>query len=922
MKRRLLVITAALISVITVCAVFSSAATVSDPADNYVVQTAENEDSSISMWFEHSFKKVMTSDVTHSGMDTYSVYMAKNEIESAQFILYSDTTHTKMNASVTNFTDADGNTLEAEVYYQMYVTLNELASTAYLGATAEDSFIREGEQPEALVPLSAVSGGFKLNAGKSQAFYIRVKSTSESKSGWYSAQLNITNSEGQVVKTATVYAYVWNFEISEKTALQTSFYLDNSYLISNNITYKDAYDYLLENRMNAMDIPGAFSSENEYLTNDRVAAIRVSPGVSTTLGNAYLNQMGAFESYKALYDDVSNMAEWDDIKDKFYFYVVDEAMSAEQQDAIGKGGATVEDVKRRYAALDVYWPGANTVLPYHENHPYPYYTFSTPIASITDTATFKDGLQEMMETDTVQIWCPQYYAFTPQSVLDTVNYQGLTAGYTPVRNLSGTISGNILYGEGYYNWEKLYGEFADRVISDNMVKNAKEGRETNQRLWTYSAGWNKSYTYCNHLIESTGLQTKMLFWQLYQNDITGYLYYGTNNWNEYDYQNNTYVDTTTTGAKKGSFKVNKHVYSAANSEGAHSIFGNGVLFYAANMAKVKADNTEYGLAGTIRIEQIRDGIEEYQMLTMLEELKGSSAADAMVANVSDNNACYLSLPGFDRSAYAADMDDYDVMAAVRIELGNEIEAANKSKCKHEYDDGKVTKEATCLEMGEMTYTCTKCGATDVENIPTLHAQGDCFERTGGVSANCYNDGRDILKCTICGYSKYVVTKAYHSDDSYLVYISNGDNNHYAQCTVCEETLEPVAHDFFTVYSNSCTEAGTADQVCRDCGHTVVGEAVEAHGHHWRDGVCTVCGEKDPDYVEPTPDEPDEPDVPEVTPGDLNADGKVNLADVFIMKGIIAGSVTPTEEQMLAGDLNADSKINLADIYLLKVLVIA
>ena len=58
----------------------SGGASSGDPADSYVKQTAEYEDSSISMWFEHSFKKVFTSDTTPSGMDTYSVYMAKNEV--------------------------------------------------------------------------------------------------------------------------------------------------------------------------------------------------------------------------------------------------------------------------------------------------------------------------------------------------------------------------------------------------------------------------------------------------------------------------------------------------------------------------------------------------------------------------------------------------------------------------------------------------------------------------------------------------------------------------------------------------------------------------------------------------------------------------------------------------------------------------
>ena len=100
----------ALISLIVVlmtclCAgVFSSAAEMpADPSEIYEPQIAPYEDPSIKMWFEHSFKKVMTSDTTPSDMDTYTVYMGKNEIENAQFILYSDETHEKMRASIGKF---------------------------------------------------------------------------------------------------------------------------------------------------------------------------------------------------------------------------------------------------------------------------------------------------------------------------------------------------------------------------------------------------------------------------------------------------------------------------------------------------------------------------------------------------------------------------------------------------------------------------------------------------------------------------------------------------------------------------------------------------------------------------------------------------------------------------------------------------
>ena len=71
----LAVITIALIGTLMI-GVFTASAVSDDPADTYVKQTAPKEDASIDLWFEHSFKKVMTGDTVSSGMDTYSVYMA------------------------------------------------------------------------------------------------------------------------------------------------------------------------------------------------------------------------------------------------------------------------------------------------------------------------------------------------------------------------------------------------------------------------------------------------------------------------------------------------------------------------------------------------------------------------------------------------------------------------------------------------------------------------------------------------------------------------------------------------------------------------------------------------------------------------------------------------------------------------------
>ncbi len=154
------------------------------------------------------------------------------------------------------------------------------------------------------------------------------------------------------------------------------------------------------------------------------------------------------------------------------------------------------------------------------------------------------------------------------------------------------------------------------------------------------------------------------------------------------------------------------------------------------------------------MEQMRDGIEEYQMLTMLEEYKGSNAAQALVSKVSTNVVNYLSLNNFDTSAWDSDMDEYDIMAAVRLELGNAVEAAvREGKCEHTYDSGTVTEAAGCITVGKLERTCTKCGETTVELIPAKHTEGSCYTVETVTQVSCTQDGKLRYTCGDCGYVK-------------------------------------------------------------------------------------------------------------------------------------------------------------------------
>ena len=87
-------------------------------------------------------------------------------------------------------------------------------------------------------------------------------------------------------------------------------------------------------------------------------------------------------------------------------------------------------------------------------------------------------------------------------------------------------------------------------------------------------------------------------------------------------------------------------------------------------------------------------------------------------------------------------------------------------CSHAWDEGKVTKEATCTEAGEKLFTCTKCGATKTEVIA---AKGHTYGEDG--------------KCTVCGKEKpnpdpkpdpkptneYVLTNELKDGDEVVIY---------------------------------------------------------------------------------------------------------------------------------------------------------
>lgn len=89
---------------------------------------------------------------------------------------------------------------------------------------------------------------------------------------------------------------------------------------------------------------------------------------------------------------------------------------------------------------------------------------------------------------------------------------------------------------------------------------------------------------------------------------------------------------------------------------------------------------------------------------------------------------------------------------------------------------------------------------------------------------------------------------------------------------------------------TCTEKGYTKHTCSICKDTYTDEVTEALGHKFKDGVCTVCGEKDSQYnPKPNPKPDPKPIVPEQNGNNNNNSNNSNNTP----SAVKTGDKTPT-----------------------------
>ena len=242
---------------------------------------------------------------------------------------------------------------------------------------------------------------------------------------------------------------------------------------------------------------------------------------------------------------------------------------------------------------------------------------------------------------------------------------------------------------------------------------------------------------------------------------------------------------------------------------------------------------------------------------------------------------------------------------------------------HKWDEGVVTKEATCTEAGEKTYTCTVCNETKTEKID---AAGHKYstEWTIDKEATCTESGSKSHHCTVCDAKteETEIKATGHKWDEGVVTkeatCTEAGKKTYT-CTVCKETktekIEAAGHKYSTEWTidkeATYTEPGSKSHHCTVCGArtdiTEIPVIKENKDDNAKTDVTVSQGKDAPDT---TFDESDE----ELTDKILTEDEKTQAAgkDIKIKLSIdnISDNASDEDSKLIKNRLTVSQKVGM------------
>lgn len=202
------------------------------------------------------------------------------------------------------------------------------------------------------------------------------------------------------------------------------------------------------------------------------------------------------------------------------------------------------------------------------------------------------------------------------------------------------------------------------------------------------------------------------------------------------------------------------------------------------------------------------------------------------------------------------------------EKANALYDMTDAACAHRFGEWQVTVAATCTKDGVSRRICSICGAVEEKSVP---ATGHNFGAwTVTKAATCTESGISTRKCSVCGTEETMIVPSLgHSMTATAgkaATCTEVGNSAYWTCSRCHKFFSDAAgkteiakdswviaalgHDEATraAVAATCYASGhEADTYCKRCGIVITaGATIPATGKHtYVNGVCTVCGVKNP-----------------------------------------------------------------------------
>ncbi len=625
-----------------------------DPVIKVTPEQPSTEDPALRLWFDHLTEKRArydTPDASDLAHTTYTVQMARNEMEGCHFYLYHPN-EKKLLIEYTPFTHSSGATLSTELGVEFYYEEGYLSLKGFTAGTTAATGNKIDIYPDGVIPYASyINANYGDDEGGSyeygdfvmvgpysykpwdtasypfreaiRGFVLQATTTATSEAGQYSAVITVKDYyTGDVIKVANAYAYVYPVTLSDEPALDTAIGMwqasgavnaggEIGYLTAYNMfggyntadVVRSCADFMLKYRLTPTYGTWAYTDvlcptengvwDTSWLENPRVSTIKVQ-------------SQDFYSRIKALNNP--------EIYKKMFYYGQDEPCVPRNQ----MRTITLED-GTSFSAHDTYgilaligvaeetkmlqntwgWTDYRHVIPYERNPLLSDVSAYPTIDKYGTTRLTWDRIRASFTTDEARTLYDRY-ATELQTSTDMVDFMSsyvnvwasIFPGYTP-RVLSSV--GGAQYMQTKEN-DAVFGEYRTRML----------GYQANGgELWNYVScepKWNSPYQ--NILLFNDGTEARTMFWTMYKNRQTGFLY-----WRE-DYYPGIACNTYTL----------RDPFSKTGP-------GDGILIYPGAV---------YGQLDpipSIRLINMRDGVEDYELLHMLEEKYGEDVAMELVENI-------------------------------------------------------------------------------------------------------------------------------------------------------------------------------------------------------------------------------------------------------------------------------------------------